>query len=77
MHEKYLWFHIHLEETTQIQMESSVEKALKDFGLGNRELTPFMRLLVARLTYNTRQNKPKECIITIWNPLQKKVSLIS
>ncbi|MCI23512.1 breast cancer type 2 susceptibility protein, partial [Trifolium medium] len=28
----------------QSQMESSIEKALKDSGLENREVTPFMRL---------------------------------
>jgi len=71
MHEKYLRFHIHLQETRQLHMESSIEKTLKDFGLGNRDVTPFMRLLAVVLTYGTRQNKPKECIITIGNPLQK------
>ncbi|KAK2389081.1 BREAST CANCER 2 like 2A [Trifolium repens] len=56
----------------QSQMESSIEKALKDSGLGNREVTPFLRLRVVGLTYKTRQEKPKEGIVTIWNPTQKQ-----
>ncbi|XP_073225419.1 protein BREAST CANCER SUSCEPTIBILITY 2 homolog B-like isoform X2 [Cicer arietinum] len=56
----------------QTEMESSIEKALKDSGLGNREVTPFLRLRVVGLTYKTRQEKPKEGIVTIWNPTQKQ-----
>ncbi|KAK2443086.1 hypothetical protein P8452_21474 [Trifolium repens] len=56
----------------QSQMESSIEKALKDSGLGNREVMPFLRLRVVGLTYKTRQEKPKEGIVTIWNPTQKQ-----
>jgi breast cancer 2 susceptibility protein len=58
-------------------MESSIEKALKDSGLGNREVMPFLRLRVVGLTYKTRQEKPKEGIVTIWNPTQKQVNLMS
>ncbi|XP_045814666.1 protein BREAST CANCER SUSCEPTIBILITY 2 homolog A-like [Trifolium pratense] len=61
-----------LNATRQSQMESSIEKALKDSGLGNREVTPFMRLRVVGLTYKTRREKPKEGIVTIWNPTQKQ-----
>lgn len=75
--ERYLWFHIHLQAIRQTEMESSIEKALKDSGLGNREVTPFLRLRVVGLTYKTRQEKPKEGIVTIWNPTQKQVSLMS
>jgi breast cancer 2 susceptibility protein len=57
-------------------MEISIEKALKDSGLGNRDVTPFMKLRVVGLTYKNRQDKPKEGIITIWNPTQKQASLI-
>jgi hypothetical protein len=53
------------------------EKALKDSGLGNKEVTPFLRLRVVGLTYKTRQEKPKEGIVTIWNPTQKQVNLMS
>jgi hypothetical protein len=76
MHEIYLWFHIHLQATRQLQMESSIEKALKYSGLGNRDVTPFMKLRVVGLTYKNRRDKPKEGIVTIWNPTQKQVSLI-
>ncbi|PNY03194.1 breast cancer protein 2-like 2a [Trifolium pratense] len=53
-------------------MESSIEKGLKDSGLGNREVTPFMRIRVVGLSYKTRGEKPKEGIVTIWNPTQKQ-----
>jgi len=76
MHEIYLWFHVHLQATRQSQMENSIEKALKDSGLGNRDVTPFMKLRVVGLTYKNRRDKPKEGIVTIWNPTQKQVSLI-
>ncbi|XP_027361292.1 protein BREAST CANCER SUSCEPTIBILITY 2 homolog B-like [Abrus precatorius] len=56
----------------QSEMEKSVEKALKDAGLGHREVTPFMRLRVVGLTYKTRQDKIKEGIVTIWNPTEKQ-----
>ncbi|RHN50835.1 putative nucleic acid-binding protein [Medicago truncatula] len=72
MHEIYLWFHVHLQATRQSQMESSIEKALKDSGLGNRDVTPFMRLRVVGLTYKNCQDKSKEGIVTIWNPTQKQ-----
>jgi len=38
---------------------------LKDAGLGDREVTPFMKLRVVGLTYKTRQDKPKEGMVTI------------
>ncbi|KAL2340475.1 hypothetical protein Fmac_008415 [Flemingia macrophylla] len=56
----------------QSEMEKSIEKALKDAGLGHREVTPFMRLRVVGLTYKTRQDKPNEGIVTIWNPTEKQ-----
>lgn len=58
-------------------MESSIEKALKDAGLVHREVTPFMRLRVVGLIHKTRQDKPKEGIVTIWNPTEKQVRLMS
>lgn len=58
-------------------MESSIEKALEDAGLKHREVTPFLLLRVVGLTYKTRQDKPKEGIITIWNPTEKQVRLMS
>ncbi|KAG2394339.1 Protein BREAST CANCER SUSCEPTIBILITY 2-like protein [Vigna angularis] len=56
----------------QSEKEKSIEKALKDAGLGHREVTPFMKLRVVGLTYKTRQDKPKEGIVTIWNPTEKQ-----
>lgn len=72
--ERYLWFHIHLQAIKQSQMESAIKKALEDTGLENRAVTPFMRLRVVGLTYKSRQEKPKEGIVTIWSPTQKQVS---
>ncbi|RZB70529.1 protein BREAST CANCER SUSCEPTIBILITY 2 homolog B-like [Glycine soja] len=54
----------------QSEMDKSIEKALKDAGLGSRQVTPFMRLRVVGLTYKTRQDKPKEGIVAIWNPTE-------
>ncbi|KAK7393765.1 hypothetical protein VNO78_22329 [Psophocarpus tetragonolobus] len=56
----------------QSEVEKSIEKALKDTGLGHREVTPFMRIRVVGLTYKTRQDEPKEGIVTIWNPTVKQ-----
>ncbi|RHN69099.1 putative breast cancer type 2 susceptibility protein [Medicago truncatula] len=61
-----------LNANRQSQMESSIEKALKDSGLGDREVTPFMRLRVVGLTYKNQRDKPTEGIVTIWNPTQKQ-----
>jgi len=58
-------------------MDKSIEKALKDAGLGSRQVTPFMRLRVVGLTYKTRQDKPKEGIVAIWNPTETQVRLAS
>ena len=59
-------------------MEKSVEKALQDVGLRNREVTPFMRVRVVGLTRKNCQGKSrqKEGIITIWNPTEKQVNLV-
>lgn len=57
-------------------MERLIEKALKDAGLGERVVTPFMRVRVVGLTekiYNGNGH-PKEGLITIWNPTAKQVS---
>ncbi|KAK7260715.1 hypothetical protein RIF29_26988 [Crotalaria pallida] len=61
-----------LNATRHSEMEKSIEKALKDAGLRNREVTPFMRLRVVGLTHKTRQDKPKEGIVTIWSPTEKQ-----
>ncbi|KAF1883721.1 hypothetical protein Lal_00012638 [Lupinus albus] len=54
------------------EMEKSIQKALKDAGLRNREVTPFMRLRVVGLTQKTQQDRPREGIVTIWNPTEKQ-----
>ncbi|XP_061357187.1 protein BREAST CANCER SUSCEPTIBILITY 2 homolog B-like [Gastrolobium bilobum] len=61
-----------LNASRQSEMEKSIEKALTDAGLRHREITPFMRLRVVGLTCKTRQDKPKEGIVTIWNPTEKQ-----
>ncbi|KAK7344501.1 hypothetical protein VNO77_14169 [Canavalia gladiata] len=65
-------FKAKLNAIRQSEIEKSVEKALKDTGLGNRDVTPFMRLRVVGLTYKSQQDKPKEGIVTIWNPTEKQ-----
>ncbi|XP_061356921.1 protein BREAST CANCER SUSCEPTIBILITY 2 homolog B-like [Gastrolobium bilobum] len=61
-----------LNASKQSEMEKSIEKALKDAGLRHREITPFMRLRVVGLTYKNRHDKPKEGVVTIWNPTEKQ-----
>ncbi|KAG0478695.1 hypothetical protein HPP92_013414 [Vanilla planifolia] len=56
-----------------------IEKAIQEAGLGSRDVTPFMRVRVTGLIklgsfYNHR---PREGLITIWNPTEKqKVDLL-
>ena len=57
------------------KMEKSVAKALEDAGLGERDVTPFMRIRLVGLTslsYDGHPN-PKEAILTIWNPTETQV----
>ncbi|KAF3962282.1 hypothetical protein CMV_013187 [Castanea mollissima] len=63
-----------LEATRQSDMEKSIEKALEDSGLGEREVTPFMRVRVVGLNnkISDRKDSPKEGLITIWNPTEKQ-----
>ncbi|CAH8365458.1 unnamed protein product [Eruca vesicaria subsp. sativa] len=54
------------------RMEKSLAKALEDAGLGERDVTPFMRIRLVGLTslsYDGHPN-PKEAILTIWNPTE-------
>lgn len=57
-------------------MEKSIEKALKDAGLSNREVTQFMRVRVIGLIHKSREDKPTEGLVTIWNPPEKQVGPI-
>ncbi|KAK8561593.1 hypothetical protein V6N13_149242 [Hibiscus sabdariffa] len=66
-----------LEATRQFEMEKSIEKALEQAGLNERDVVPFMRIRVVGLTTRSHHGKgrPKEGIITIWNPTEKQVNL--
>jgi breast cancer 2 susceptibility protein len=59
-------------------MDKAIEKAFKDAGLGEREVTPFMRVRIVGLTKKISHGKdiPKEGLITIWNPTEKQVNPI-
>lgn len=50
-------------------------KALEDAGLGERDVTPFMRIRLVGLTSLSYEGKhnPKEGIVTIWNPTERQV----
>ncbi|XP_010519117.1 PREDICTED: protein BREAST CANCER SUSCEPTIBILITY 2 homolog B-like isoform X2 [Tarenaya hassleriana] len=63
-----------LEAATQKELDKSIAKALVDSGLGERDVTPFMRIRVVGLTSRnfSGRHKPKEGIITIWNPTEKQ-----
>lgn len=54
-------------------MEKSIEKALKDAGLGKRDVTQFMRVRVVGLTKKNRNDMPREGLITFWNPTDDQV----
>ncbi|VVB12825.1 unnamed protein product [Arabis nemorensis] len=62
------------EAAKQMQMEKSVAKALEDAGLGERDVTPFIRIRVVGMTslsYKGEHN-PKKGIVTIWNPTERQ-----
>ncbi|KAG7600807.1 unnamed protein product [Arabidopsis thaliana] len=62
------------EAAKQMQMEKSVAKALEDAGLGERNVTPFMRIRLVGLTSlsNEGEHNPKEGIVTIWDPTERQ-----
>ncbi|XVE62082.1 hypothetical protein DITRI_Ditri06bG0090800 [Diplodiscus trichospermus] len=63
-----------LEATRQLEMEKSIEKALAQAGLNERDVIPFMRVRVVGLKNRNYHGKgrPKEGIISIWNPTEKQ-----
>ncbi|XP_058000163.1 protein BREAST CANCER SUSCEPTIBILITY 2 homolog B isoform X2 [Hevea brasiliensis] len=63
-----------LEAIKQLDMEEEIKKALRDAGLGEREVTPFMRVRVVGLTNYQGKGFPKVGLITIWNPTEKQQS---
>eukprot|EP00268_Persea_americana_P065099 TRINITY_DN8643_c1_g1_i1.p1 TRINITY_DN8643_c1_g1~~TRINITY_DN8643_c1_g1_i1.p1 ORF type:complete len:867 (-),score=167.40 TRINITY_DN8643_c1_g1_i1:1431-3725(-) len=63
------------EEINQSDMLKKIEKALDDAGLSGRQVTPLMRVRVVGLTSkcSQRKNRPREGVVTIWNPTEKQV----
>ncbi|KAL1549093.1 protein BREAST CANCER SUSCEPTIBILITY 2 B-like [Salvia divinorum] len=62
-----------LEAMRLSEIQKTIEKAVQDAGLGERETTPFLRLKVVGLMKKGQQ----ECsalkgLVTIWNPTQKQ-----
>ncbi|KAG0477017.1 hypothetical protein HPP92_013858 [Vanilla planifolia] len=56
-----------------------IEKAIQEAGLGSRDVTPFMRVRVTGLIKlgSFDNHRPREGLITIWNPTEKqKVDLL-
>lgn len=60
----------------QTDVHKSIEKALVDAGLSERDVTPFMRVRVVGLTTKSdlRKRCPRNGLITIWNPTEKQVN---
>ncbi|KAL8517175.1 hypothetical protein ACS0TY_015404 [Phlomoides rotata] len=63
-----------LEAKRQSEIQTSIEKAVEVAGLGERDVTPFLRVKVVGLT---SRSHPQECtpqkgLITIWNPTKKQ-----
>lgn len=63
------------QEINQSDMLKKIEKALDDAGLSGRQVTPLMRVRVVGLTSkcSQRKNRPREGVVTIWNPTEKQV----
>ncbi|ESQ47359.1 hypothetical protein EUTSA_v10027627mg [Eutrema salsugineum] len=64
------------EAARQKKMEKSVTEALEDAGLGERDVTPFMRVRLVGLTSLSSEGKhnPKEGIVTIWDPTDTQIT---
>ncbi|OAY65685.1 Protein BREAST CANCER SUSCEPTIBILITY B [Ananas comosus] len=63
----------------QSDVNKKIEKALEDSGLSSRDITPFMKVRVVGLTSKSsnRKGRPREGLITIWNPTEKhKIDLV-
>ncbi|KAK3032866.1 hypothetical protein RJ639_037043 [Escallonia herrerae] len=67
-----------LESMRQADVQKSIEKALEDAGLSGREVTPFMRVRVVGLNNKSYSERcrPREGLITIWNPTEKQIPFI-
>ncbi|KAL9249956.1 BREAST CANCER SUSCEPTIBILITY 2 homolog B-like protein [Drosera capensis] len=67
-------YKLKVEETKQMDLNNSIQKALSAAGLTNRAVTPFMRIRVVGLV-NKREPKvggPEEGLITLWNPTEQQ-----
>ncbi|KAK8947326.1 hypothetical protein KSP39_PZI006686 [Platanthera zijinensis] len=62
------------EALRQDNLHKKIEKAFEEAGLGSRDVTPFMRVKVMGLISvgSSRQGRPREGLITIWNPTEKQ-----
>ncbi|XP_020673370.1 protein BREAST CANCER SUSCEPTIBILITY 2 homolog B isoform X2 [Dendrobium catenatum] len=62
------------EALRQADLHKKIEKALEEAGLGSRDVTPFMRVRVIGLTRtdSSKKSRPREGMITIWNPTEKQ-----
>lgn len=62
--------------TRQLNIEKYIEKALRDAGLSEREVTPFMRVRVVGLRSKAcrRKGGHEKGLITIWNPTERQVN---
>ncbi|KAG6427679.1 hypothetical protein SASPL_111925 [Salvia splendens] len=62
-----------LEAMRLSEIQKTIEKAVQDAGLGERETTPFLRLKVVGLMKKGQQEcSPLKGLVTIWNPTQKQ-----
>ncbi|KAG6430718.1 hypothetical protein SASPL_108790 [Salvia splendens] len=62
-----------LEAMRLSEIQKTIEKAVQDAGLGERETTPFLRLKVVSLMKKGQQEcSPLKGLVTIWNPTQKQ-----
>ncbi|GAB2212121.1 hypothetical protein Droror1_Dr00025468 [Drosera rotundifolia] len=67
-------YKLKVEETNQLDLNNSIQKALSAAGLTNRAVTPFMRIRVVGLV-KKREPKvggPEEGLITLWNPTEQQ-----
>lgn len=60
------------------EIQKSIEKAVEDAGLGERDVSAFLRVKVVGLTNrsHSQERSPQKGLITIWNPTKKQVSSV-
>ncbi|KAH6787036.1 hypothetical protein C2S52_006588 [Perilla frutescens var. hirtella] len=63
-----------LEAMRQSEIQKSIEKAVENAGLGEREVTPFLRVRVVGLEKKGQlEYSSQKGLITIWNPTKKQI----